>query len=661
MDEKIISNIKSLAIDMIDKAGSGHPGIVLGAAPIIYTIYAKHMNINTTDSRWISRDRFVMSAGHGSALLYATLYMAGFNIGMEDLKHFRRIGYKTPGHPEYGVTPGVDMTTGPLGQGIATCVGLALGEKMIEKKFKIPSESKIFIDKSLVNYNVYALVGDGDLMEGINYEAASLAGTLNLDNLIVLYDSNSISLDGDTSNTFTENVMDRFKAMGWYTTKVMNGNSVNDIDKAINSAKKSGKPSIIEVKTIIGNGSIKAGTNSVHGKCLESDDIKNLKAILGVPNEPFFVDEQLKSAFHHQISERSTLKYDLWSRLYNEYKLLIKPNDIDLLELYVRHPEINILNRRWIFNTEEKEATRDINNQVMSEIAKDVPNFIGGSADLGSSTKTYLRDLGDVKDGHYEGRNIWFGVREHGMGAILNGLALTGFKVYGSTFLSFADYMKPAIRMSALMNLPVNYIFTHDSINIGPDGPTHQPIEQLAMLRSTPNLNVFRPADANELVGCWQSMLNSKGPNALILSRQREKNLTITDPRLVCLGGYPIRKEKEILHGIIIATGTEVHVALLVAEELYEKEKIDLRVVSMPCQELFLSQSEEFRKKILPMGYKTIVIEAGSSFGWHRFVYNEKYLITLDNFGVSGTRDEVLDYCNFSYEKILERIKKLFK
>lgn len=661
MDEKIISNIKLLGIDMIDKAGSGHPGIVLGAAPIIYTIYAKHMNINVEDPNWFGRDRFVMSAGHGSALLYATLYMAGFDISNEDIMNFRRVGYKTPGHPEVGVTPGVDMSTGPLGQGIASAVGLALGEKILESKFELSKESKMFDNKKLVDYKVYVLCGDGDLMEGISYEAASLAGTLNLDNLIVLYDSNNISLDGDTSNTFTENVMERFSSMGWHTIKVNDGNNVNDIDKAIIEAKEAGKPTLIEVKTIIGNGSKMAGTNAVHGKCLDKEDILNLKKSLNLAEAPFSIDEEAKMNFRKQIFDRTSVKYDLWNRLYKEYINYLSPDEKDNIDIYMNNVEYNLLNKTWEFNYEEKIATRDSNSKIMKEVAKVVPNLIGGSADLGSSTKTYLKDMGDIKEGHYNGKNIWFGVREHSMGAILNGIALTGFKTFGSTFLSFADYVKPAIRLSALMNLPVNYIFTHDSINIGQDGPTHQPIEQLAMLRSIPNLNVFRPADSNEIVGCWNEMINKNNTNALILSRQEGRNLKETDPSKVKYGAYIVRKEVSNLHGILIATGSEVQTALQIANHLYAIIGLDLRVVSMPCQELFFRQSEEYKKELLPMGYKTVVIEAGSSFGWHRFVYSDKYLITVDKFGISGTKDEVLDYFDFSYEKIFEKVEKLFK
>ena len=653
MDNKIIANLKALGIDMIDAAASGHPGIVLGAAPLIYTIYAKYMNVSTVDPSWVSRDRFVMSAGHGSALLYATLYMAGFNISMDDLKHFRRVGYKTPGHPEYGMTPGVDMSTGPLGQGFASAVGMALGEKILESKFTISD------GKPLIDYDVYVLCGDGDLMEGISYEAASLAGTLNLDNLVVLYDSNNISLDGDTSNTFTENVLDRFKALGWHTEKVINC-TVEDIDKAIKNAKKSSKPSLIEVKTIIGNGSLNAGSNSVHGKCLTKEDINLVKRKLNINPENFFVDETAMKAFKDQIKSRTDRKYELFMRRYNDFKENAKEDTLKEFEFFVNNKTLNIGKIDYNLDPNLKEATRVTNGTIMKQIAMYIPNFIGGSADLSSSTNTYLKDMSDIKDNHYSGKNIWFGVREHAMGAILNGLALTGFKPFGSTFLTFSDYLKPAIRLSSLMNLPVNYIFTHDSINIGPDGPTHQPIEQLASLRSIPNLKVFRPADSNEIIGSWNCMLNMKGPNSLVLSRQDVRTLASTYADYVQYGAYPVRKEKEKLHGVIIATGTEVHTALLIAEQLYKENKIDLRVISMPCQELFLKQNERYRYSLIPKNVRTFVIEAGSSFGWYRFATDERFVITLDNFGISGTKGEVETYLKFTFEDIKERIKNLF-
>lgn len=660
MDNKIIASLKMLGIDMIDAAGSGHPGIVLGAAPIIYTLYANHMNINTNDEKWISRDRFVMSAGHGSALLYSTLFMAGYDLSIDDLKNFRRTGYKTPGHPEYGVTPGVDMSTGPLGQGIASAVGMAIGEKILEKKFIMPSESAVLANKPLISYNVYVLCGDGDLMEGISYEAASLAGTLNLDNLIVLYDSNNVSLDGDTSNTFTENVCDRFNAMGWFTTKVLNGSNVDEIDKAINAAKKSGKPSLIEIKTVIGNGSMMAGSNEVHGKCLAKEDIKALKGMLGLPNEPFYLDEEAIRNFRNKIIERSGRKYEMWSRAFTEYKKNINLKSEDLLDYFMHNKEYDLLTQNWQFDASEKVSAREANGEIMQEIAKVVPNLIGGSSDLASSTKTTLKKLGDIKDEHYDGANIWFGVREHAMGAILNGLALTGFKSFGSTFLVFSDYLKPAIRLSALMNLPVNYIFTHDSYAVGQDGPTHQPIEQLTMLRSIPNLNVFRPADAKEIVGCWNMMLNTKGPNSLVLYRQESELIGSTSSEYVKYGAYPVRREAERLNGIIIATGSEVRTALLLAEQLYKENKIDLRVISMPCMELYEKQSEKYRQSLLPVGYKTIVIEAGASLGWYKYVYNEKYLMTIDRFGISGTKNEVEKELEYTFENLKERIKRLF-
>ncbi len=653
MDNKIIANLKALGIDMIDAAQSGHPGIVLGAAPLIYTIYAKYMNVSTVDPSWVSRDRFVMSAGHGSALLYATLYMAGFNISMDDLKHFRRAGYKSPGHPEYGMTPGVDMSTGPLGQGFASAVGMALGEKILESKFTISD------GKPLIDYDVYVLCGDGDLMEGISYEAASLAGTLNLDNLVVLYDSNNISLDGDTSNTFTENVLDRFKALGWHTEKVVNC-TVEDIDKAIKNAKKSSKPSLIEVKTIIGNGSLNAGSNTVHGKCLTKEDINLVKRKLNINPENFFVDEAAMKAFKDQIKSRTDRKYELFMRRYNDFKENAKEDTLKEFEFFINNKTLNIGKIDYNLDPNLKEATRVTNGTIMKQIAMYIPNFIGGSADLSSSTNTYLKDMSDIKDNHYSGKNIWFGVREHAMGAILNGLALTGFKPFGSTFLTFSDYLKPAIRLSSLMNLPVNYIFTHDSINIGPDGPTHQPIEQLASLRSIPNLKVFRPADSNEIIGSWNCMLNMKGPNSLVLSRQDVRTLASTYADYVQYGAYPVRKEKEKLHGIIIATGTEVHTALLIAEQLYKENKIDLRVISMPCQELFLKQNERYRYSLIPKNVRTFVIEAGSSFGWYRFATDERFVITLDNFGISGTKGEVETYLKFTFEDIKERIKNLF-
>lgn len=652
MEEKIINNIKSLGIDMITKAESGHPGIVLGAASILYTLYAKHLNINNDDQKWLNRDRFVMSAGHGSALLYSVLYMAGY-LTLDDLKEFRQIDSKTPGHPEYGVTPGVEVSTGPLGQGLATAVGLALGEKMLESRFILPNKEPLF------QYSIYALCGDGDLMEGISYEAVSLAGSFALDNLIVLYDSNNTSLDGKTDGVFTENVRERFEALGWDTIYVSNGESVKEIDQAIEKAKKSKKPTLIEVKTVLGNGSLLEGTNQVHGKVLNSEDVMQLKQKWNMKEEAFYTFENVEQEFQKQIVSHSSESYQKWTERYREYVNAYGVESLNWLFGKMEYPDVTSFKIDFS-NKNKKQATRDSNQIIMNQISEEVPNFITGSADLFSSVKNHLDSFEDVLSNHYNGRNIWFGIREHAMGAILNGLALTGFKVSGSTFLSFSDYEKPAMRMSSLMNLPVTYIFSHDSISIGSDGPTHQPVEQIATLRSMPNMNVYRPADKKELIGSWNSILKLKGtPSSLILSKQEQSELIGTDSKKAERGAYIIRRE-QTLHGILIATGDEVHTALRIAETLYEQYRLDLRVVSMPCMEIFLNEPNEYQQKIIPPYTRTIVMEAASSFGWHRFVYNEDYLLTIDHFGASGSRAQILKKYHYDYESLLKKVKELF-
>lgn len=642
---------------MINEAKSGHPGIVLGAAPIIYTLYSRHMNINVNDEKWLNRDRFVLSAGHGSALLYATLYMAGYDITIDDLKHFRKIGFKTPGHPEYGITPGVDMSTGPLGQGFASAVGMAIAEKKLSKELEVPRKNRFVLEKSLINHNIYVLCGDGDLMEGVSSEAASIAGNLCLDNLIVLYDSNNVSLDGPTSLSFKENVLDKFKAMGWDTILVKEGQNVKQIDKAITKAKSSNKPTIIEFKTIIGKDSLLEGKNIVHGKALTKEDTDQLKKKLNVVNEPFLVDINIQEEFKKSILTRSSKKYTEWSTNYKNY--LDTNGDHDFLfnnDYYVELTDSDIK-----FDSDLKEATRVTNKLVMKKIAEKLPNFIGGSADVASATNAYLEGYGNIDASSFKGRNIFFGVREHAMGAILNGLTLYNYRVFGSTFLAFSDYVKPAIRMSALLNLPVTYIFTHDSILVGEDGPTHQPVEQLAMLRATPNLNVYRPCDANELVSCWNSILKHKNPSCLILSRTEVPLLTTSKECDAEKGAYIVHKEETNLKAIIIATGTEVETAITVANNLKRKYDINIRVVSMPCMEQFCIQSKEYQDEILPVGYKKFVIEAGSSFGWEKFVYNSNYLFTINNFGISGPMNEVIDHMKFDYATIENGIYNILK
>lgn len=624
-DTKIINSIKGLSIDMINNSGSGHPGVALGAASIIYTLYSRHLNIDLEDDKWINRDRFVLSGGHASALLYSMLFYVGY-LSLDDLKNFRRINSNTPGHPEIE-TKGVDISTGPLGQGIANGVGMAIAEKYYEST----------LSKD-IDYYTYVMCGDGDLMEGISYEATSLAGSLNLNKLILLYDSNDICLDGSTNMTFNENIKERFESINWNYIKVLDGNSVVEIDNAITLAKSSNKPTIIEIKTIIGKGSMYEGTHKVHGTPLTNEDISSLKEKLNLSQMPFDIDMNLVYMFRNSMKNRCRCG-----------KTINKAEEsIDMFSLQNN------------FYDNINESLRVTNGKIMNEISKKLVYFIGGSADVSLSTKTYLFEKGVFNKDNYAGRNIFYGVREHAMGAISNGIASCGIRPFVSTFLSFSDYLKPAIRMSALMNLSVTYIFTHDSINIGSDGPTHQPIEQLSMLRNIPNLRVFRPADANEILGSWSEIFTYNGPSALVLSRNEAPLLKMSNAKEVCKGAYIVKNEIGRLSGIIIATGSEVSLAVKIANEL-EKISINLRVVSMPCMSLYEQNIDEYKESILPQGYKTIVIEYGSSSDWYRYVRNEKYLININNFGKSGTKEEILEYYELDYESVKKYIVDLLK
>ncbi len=651
MDEKIICNIKTLAIDMIHEAGSGHPGIVLGAAPILYTLYANHMHVSTNDPAWINRDRFVMSAGHGSALLYATLYMAGFDIHLEDLKNFRRYGFKTPGHPEVGVTPGVDVSTGPLGQGIATAVGLSLGEKMMKQRVNTK-------EITLVDHKVYVLCGDGDLMEGISYEAMSFAGSHHLDNLIVLYDSNGVSLDGTTEGVFSENIMERMKSIGWDYELVKDGENVRSIDKAITRAKNNKKPTLIEVKTVIGKGSYLEGKNSVHGKPLTEEDLKQLKSRLNVPQKEFYIDETLREAFRMKVAQRTNIAYTKWAE---SYRKCVQEETFLKQISFLFNPNIrcNFLDYDFQMDGDLKEATRSTNKKIMNTISSYIPFLIGGAADVASTTNAYLEKGGDVSFLNFKGRNIHFGIREHAMGAIANGLALSNFRVFASTFFCFSDYLKPAVRMSALMHLPVVYIFSHDSILVGQDGPTHQPIEQLAMFRSIPGVVIYRPCDANEIIGAWNTILNDNAhPSILILSRTEVPLLKTSDKRMVEKGGYVIRKEVQKLDATIVATGSEVSIALSLAELLYKEKNLDIRIVSMPSTTLFEEQPKEYREAVLGDTNHIFTLEAASCFGWDSYASDRNHRLGIATFGVSGTKDEVLKATHFDFASLKIQIEK---
>lgn len=651
-EQKIVDQIRMLGVDMIHEANSGHPGIVLGAAPILYTLYAHHLKFWKEDPNWINRDRFVLSAGHGSALLYATLFMAGFDLSIDDLKNFRQIDSITPGHPEYKVTPGVDMTTGPLGQGFASAVGMAMAERYLANTYNKHKEN-------IMDHYTYVLCGDGDLMEGISYEAASLAGTLKLHKLIVLYDSNNISLDGKTDMTFNENIVERFEALGWSVITVPNGEDIGAIDKAISKAKQNlEKPTLIQVKTTIGKYSKWQGTSEVHGKPLTTDDISAMKQKLDIRDIPFTVSNDAMHDFQSLIEERMEGAYQEWQERFDSLDKKVKSQFQELQESNVIYSWKDF---SYEFPKQGMEAPRVTSGKILNEIAKQFPHFLGGSADVSSSTKTYLNDLGDFGRDNYLGRNIWFGVREHAMGAILNGLALSGLRPFGSCFLSFSDYLKPALRMSCLMNLPVLYIFTHDSIRVGEDGPTHQPVEQLVSLRAIPNLEVFRPADANEVIGSYKAALeNGSNPTAIVLGRNDVMVQEVTSINDVAKGGYIVKEYDKNLSGIIIATGEELELALKVRERLSQKG-IDIRVISMPCIERFRDMPKEYQEELLPIGVKVVVIEAASSYSWYDFVYNDKYLITVDTFGYSGKADDVSKKFGFDLESVEERVENLLK
>ena len=647
-EEKIIDQIRCLGIDMIHEANSGHPGIVLGAAPILYTLYANHLQIDPKHPDYFNRDRFVMSAGHGSALLYATLSMAGYDISLDDLKQFRQIHSKTPGHPEFGQTPGVDCTTGPLGQGIATAVGMAIAEAKLRERFP-----------SVIDYHTYVLCGDGDLMEGISYEACSLAGTLKLNKLIVLYDSNDICLDGKISDSFTENVAMRFIAQNWSVLTVSDGNNHEMIHKAIEEAKNStDKPTLIIVKTTIGKYSELEGTNKVHGTPLTKEDISKIKAKVGLRDVDFAISQNTMEEFQNKIQERCQ---NLYEEFQEKISLLPEEDQKELSFFMSENKKVEMKDFFYDAPESKMESTRETSSKVLNAIVPRFSYLFGGSADLFSANKTLIQGGGRFSAEDYLGKNIYYGVREHAMGAISNGLALCGFRPYASTFLAFSDYLKPSLRLTAMMNLSNIYIFSHDSISVGEDGPTHQPVEQLLMLRSLPNLDVFRPADANGVSGSYLTIFEKeKGPSAILLSRNATPILEETKANEVSKGGYIVLDSMKKPDAIILSSGEELHNVLEVAKRLQVKG-IDLRVVSVPNLGRFLKQEEEYLESILPVEVKKIAVEASSSFSWSPLIYNSKYLITLDTFGASGKKDDVYKDYGFDTDSLEEKIENLLK
>lgn len=637
VDELSVATIRALAIDGVQKANSGHPGMPLGAAPMAHVLWARHLKFDPTEPGWPDRDRFVLSAGHGSMLLYSLLHLAGFGLGVEELEEFRQWGSRTPGHPEYRHTPGVETTTGPLGAGFATGVGMAIAEAFLAATFNRPGFT-------LVDHSTYAIAGDGDLMEGVSSEAASLAGHLGLGKLIYLYDDNQISIEGCTELAFTEDVSMRFEAYGWQVLTVDDGNDLAEIDAAITAARaETTKPTLIKVRTVIGYGSpSKAGTAECHGSPLGADEVKLTKEALGWPEDLFFAVPQRVRDHYAAIAAAGTSRRGRWLELFAGYSKAF-PEEAALWKTLMAGE----LPGGWQealpeFAAGDKIATRAASGRVLNALAPVLPTLIGGSADLAPSNNTYLAGLGDFQADYPDGRNLRFGVREHAMGAVLNGLAGHGGVIpYGGTFFVFADYMRPSIRLAALSGLPVVYVLTHDSIGLGEDGPTHQPIEHLASLRAMPGLMVIRPSDATETAIAWRVALERRdGPTALVLTRQ---NLPVMDRTKVgpadglARGGYVVSDAPGGRPDVIlIGTGSEVEIALDAASSL-AGEGLAVRVVALPCWELFEAQEQSYRDGVLPPDVKARVsVEAGSSFGWERYIGDEGIAIGIDHFGASA-------------------------
>lgn len=650
IDNKTISSLRMLSVDMIEKANSGHPGLPLGSAPMLYTLYKDFLNFNPEKPKWINRDRFVLSAGHGSAILYSLLNLFGFDVSIDDIKNFRQWGSKTPGHPEYGETDGVDATTGPLGQGITMAVGMALAEAHMRSHFTVDGWSP-------VDHYTYALVGDGCLMEGISHEAASFAGSYKLGRLIVLYDSNNISIEGNTDITFHDDTLKRFEAYGWHTQKVEDGNDTEKIKEAIENAKKDDRPSIIEVKTIIGFGAGSVeGSEKSHGAPIGVDNRKVLvEKIKWAEKDEFNVPQDVRENAEKIVEEKKKV-YDEYKKKLDEYESKNPEKYREYIDwIHFKH-EADL---SALIDSKDKDATRSASGTALQEVAKAIPNLIGGSADLGPSNKSEIKDGGFMSADNFEGRNIHYGVREFAMAAISNGIALHGgLKPFCATFFVFSDYMKPALRLAALMNLPVTYILTHDSIGVGEDGPTHEPIEHLAMLRSLPNFSVIRPADFNETVYAWEVAQKAKKPTALILSRQKLETLKIESGNLK-YGAYIAKKEKDKLDFVVIATGSEVGVTME-ASKILEEKGYGVRVVSMPSWDLFDEQDKEYRENVLPCSVKTASVEALSTFGWDRYTKGG-LKIGLDRFGASAPGSELFEHFGFTPEKIADKLESYIK
>ena len=655
MSQKSVNAIKVLGVDAINKSKSGHPGVVMGAAPMAYSLFSKHLRVNPKKTDWINRDRFVLSAGHGSMLLYSLLHLSGFeDVSLEEVKNFRQWGSKTPGHPEFGHTKGVDATTGPLGQGISTAVGMALAERYLAAKYNKEGYS-------LFDHYTYVICGDGDIMEGVASEASSFAALQKLNKLVVLYDSNDICLDGETKDAFSENVRARYDAYGWNTILVEDGSNVEAVSAAIEQAKKSDKPTLIEVKTIIGAGSPnKQGTNGVHGAPLGEEETALFRKEIGWENEPFDIPEEVYADFKANVADRGEAEYAKWEKLYEAYKAAYPELAKELEEALSREDIKHLTKESFSFkNVGDTQATRNSSQDAINSVAAVLPTFFGGSADLSHSNMTFIKGDGLQDDANRTERNVQFGVREFAMATVLNGLMLHGgVRVFGGTFFVFSDYLKAALRLSALQNLPVTYVFTHDSIAVGEDGPTHEPIEHLASLRTIPNTYVFRPADATEAQAAWYlSQKTNDKPTSIVLTRQNLPILENSSFEKVAKGAYVVYETATDFDTILIATGSEVALAIDVAHEL-EKDGSKVRVVSMPSVELFEEQPKEYKEELLPLSVRRRVsLEMGNSALWYKYVGLDGLAIGIDKFGASAPANKVIEEYGFTVEAVVEKIK----
>ena len=652
-----VNAIRVLAADAVQKANSGHPGLPLGAAAIGYELWANHMNHNPKNPEWENRDRFILSGGHGSTLLYSLLHLFGYGLTLDDIKSFRQWGSKTPGHPEYGVTRGVEASTGPLGAGMAMAVGMAMAEAHLAARFNKEGYS-------VVDHYTYALGGDGCMMEGINYEAFSLAGTLKLNKLIVLYDSNKISIEGNTDIAFREDVPARMRALGFQVLEVKDGNDLAEIGKAIEEAKANKEqPSFIKINTKIGFGSPKEGSADVHGAPLGADNIIVMKKNLGWPSEePFFVPDEVYENYKAKASCLAK-KEEEWNALFKEYCEKFPEMKVLWDEFKDKNKAEKLLDDEDFWSYDEKaDATRNLSGKVLNKLSAKLPTLFGGSADLAPSNKSYVGGAGDYSAENYAGRNVHFGVRELAMTGIGNGLVLHGLKAYVSTFFVFSDYVKPMARLASLMEIPLTFVLTHDSIGVGEDGPTHEPVEQLAEFRAMPDFNVFRPADATETIAAWYSAVTSKKtPTAIVLTRQNLPQLAGSSKEAL-KGGYVVAdSSKEKPDAILIASGSEVSLSIE-AKEMLAKEGVDVRVVSMPCMDIFEKQSDEYKEKVLPKTVRArVAVEALSEFGWGKYVGLDGKTVCLDRFGASAPADVLFKEFGFTVENVVKAVKEVIK